>query len=278
MPAPADITGLTEVQFKCTNGAGDVTTQTIDLVNQAWNPSAIDSSQRVWVLDPKDPTTVPGAHGATVGTLTDRYIGGRTIGAPGGAEMTINTAGGPGGAHRTLALNGSAYAWSFAGASNSGLIALFNAANFATGSAGYFAAYIKTDNTGIERFFQWCTSTGGSTFAYRHSATTRGVGYNVSGTARTADQSPDAQDTSWHVVEFMKSGATITVTIDGTDVVSHTVTDTGGLTAAHFIMGANRAASANTADWTGQCYRQIGLNVIPDGTLRTSIRTWLAAA
>ena len=80
--------GQTTVAFRCTNGAGDVTTQSVDFLDAGWTPASISSGQRV-CAGPKDTTTVPGADAATVGTVTDRYTAGRTLGATGGQEPTI---------------------------------------------------------------------------------------------------------------------------------------------------------------------------------------------
>lgn len=270
------VSGQTTVGFKETNGAGDVTTQSVDFLDAGWTPASISSGQRVFVLDPKDTTTVPGADAATVGTVTDRYTAGRTLGATGGQEPTIKAAGGPSGAHRTLAFNGSQMLKATLGANNSGLIDLFDTANFTTGS-GYACFYAKTSAAGVQRFFGCYNSSGGSSMAYRHGASDRGCGYNV-GTARTVVQA--TQDTSWHVIELIKAANAITVTLDGTDIATGTVTDTGALDAVQFLIGGYRTASTDTAGFTGEVYRGVCLNTVPDGVtvLRSDIRTWVAAA
>lgn len=268
--------GQTTVAFRCTNGAGDVTTQSVDFLDSGWTPASISSGQRVFVLDPKDTTTVPGADAATVGTVTDRYTAGRTLGATGGQEPTIKAAGGPSGAHRTLAFNGSQMLKATLGANNSGLIDLFDTANFTTGS-GYACFYAKTSTSAVQRFFGWYNSSGGSLMSYRHGASDRGCSYNV-GTARTVVQA--SQDTSWHVIELIKAANAVTVTLDGTDIATGTVTDTGALDAIQFLIGGVRSASVDTAGFTGEVYRGLCLNTIPDGVtvLRSDIRTWAAAA
>ena len=268
--------GQTTVAFRCTNGAGDVTTQSVDFLDSGWTPASISSGQRVFVLDPKDTTTVPGADTAAVGTVTDRYTAGRTLGATGGQEPTIKAAGGPSGAHRTLAFNGSQMLKATLGANNSGLIDLFDTANFTTGS-GYACFYAKTSTSAVQRFFGWYNSSGGSLMSYRHGASDRGCSYNV-GTARTVVQA--SQDTSWHVIELIKAANAVTVTLDGTDIATGTVTDTGALDAIQFLIGGVRSASVDTAGFTGEVYRGLCLNTIPDGVtvLRSDIRTWVAAA
>ena len=274
--APADITGLTAVTFRHQNGAGDYTDQTVDFVNPSWSPAEIDSGLRLWVQDPKDTGTVPGANGAAVGTVTDRYTAGRTLGASAGQEPTINTAGGPSGAHRTLVFTGGQQLRATLGANNSGLINAADTGNFTTGNV-YACFYAKTSVSAVQRFFGWYNSSGGSSYAYRHGASDRGCGYNV-GTARTVIEA--AQDTSWHVIELIKAANAITVTLDGTDIATGTVTDTGALDAVQFLIGGYRTASTDTAGFTGEVYRGVCLNTVPDGVTvkRSDIRTWVAAA
>ena len=112
---------------------------------------------------------------------------------------------------------------------------------------------------------------------YRHSTADRGFGYNVSGTARIVTQA--TQDTSWHVIEVIKDGASVTVALDGTDIATGTILDTGNGPNVHFLMGANRTGAGNSADFTGQVAGMIVLNTIPDGVsvVRSDIRAWLAA-
>jgi len=269
------VDGDTTVVFSCTNGSGDVTTQSVDFKEHGWTPKEIDSSQRVWVQDTLDPVTVPGAHGATIATITDRYTVGRTVGSGAGVEPTINTAGGDSGTMRVLAYNGSQYTQSGAGSNNSGLVNLFDSGNFTTGS-GYFAFYGQTSNTGVERFVQWCNSSGGTTFGYRQTAASRGIGYNVGAGARTVDQSPNTQDTNWNVIEIIKNGADISWYLDGTLIATATNADTNAFDAANFIVAANRSSSVNTPDLTGGMGRQLGLNTLPDDATRELIRAWLS--
>ena len=47
-----------------------------------------------------------------------------------------------------------------------------------------------------------------------------------------------------------------------------------------FLIGGYRTASTDTAGFTGEVYRGVCLNTVPDGVtvLRSDIRTWVAAA
>ena len=239
-------------------------------------PAQISAAQRLFVLDASDVTSVPGANGDNVGTVHDLYVTSRTIGQGSVAlQPTINTAGGVGSNKRVLQFAND-YLWSFPGANNTGLIGAFSTGNFTTGTT-YFALAAKTDLTGIERFVSWVDAGGSTVAGYRHTTTHRGFGYNVSGTARGIEQA--SPDTNWHVIEVIKDGASVTVALDGTDIATGTILDTGNGPNVHFLMGGTRSGGTTSADFTGQVAGMIVLNTIPDGVsvVRSDIRAWLAA-
>ena len=272
--APATLDDVTDtVTASVENAAGDVTTQVLDLV---WTPRTL--ANRVYALDPRDPAPIPGNAGDAVEFLNGKFAAAGTLylrRATAGERPVLKANGGVGGASRVFDFNGKVIS-----GDDSLPTATFNdfmdASNASTGAARYLAMGFKGGATLTnQRLIQWCISSLARNFQVLSNASgVLQLTYTAQGAASVTLQLMAALDANWHVLEVLRSGSTLNAWIDGTQVITHTITETGSMDMNLFRFGGSHASGVPTPGWSGELSRLLLVSGAP-GSDQASIRSWI---
>jgi hypothetical protein len=261
--ATAAVAGGT-VTMTVTNGAGQSASKSVDL----WSP-AMTGSAFTW------DTTSTASLLADGSALRDIYDSTKKIAQSTSANRPlVITTGGVSGNKRVLSYiaNGIALRSDDAAATNTaGITSFMDTSDVRTGNR-YIAFATKVSATGVvDRVLGWFNTAGTQFAAFRYTTTNRGAQIQgAGGTAQAADQV--AQDASWHVFEIIKTAAVIVVKMDGVQIATVTVTQTGGITSNLFILGGAQAGGA----FIGQIGPGMFTQTLPSTADQTRARKWVA--
>lgn len=266
LSAPIGTAGGT-VTMTATNGAGQSASQSIGL----WAPSVL--SNLVFAWDTTDSTSMPSDGSSKVQFLNHIY-GGKSIAQSTSANRpVIATNGGPGANKRFasyLASSISLRSDDAAAVNASSITSAADTANATTNNLYVVWAAKETSINTVNRVLGWFNTAGTQFTAFRYTTTGEGMAIQANGGAQQmADYT--TQDTSWHVWEVIKTGASVVVKRDGTQVATVTITQTGSITANLFILGGSQAGGA----FIGGIGPGLFTTSIPASGDQTSARQWV---
>lgn len=264
----ASVAGAT-VTLTVTNGAGQQATKSVEL----WSP-ALTGAAFTW--DTTNSTAMPSDGSGKVQFLYDIYDNTKAMAQSTAANRpVISTAGGVSGNKRVMSyLAGSiAVRTDDAAALQAAVIAgAANTADVRTGNFYYVVAAKETSISTVNRVLGWFNTAGTQFSALRYTTTGRGVSIQgAGGSAQTADQA--TQDTNMHVFEVIKTAASVVFKLDGTQVATVTLTQTGGITADMFILGGAQSGGA----FIGQIGPGFFTATLPSAADQTRARNWVAS-
>jgi hypothetical protein len=266
-----------QITFRCTNALGYTTDQTVTIPQAGvWAPSSLTGLVYAW--DTTDTTATPDDGSGKVAQMKHIYDATKYLGRTTQANRpSIITNGGANGTSRAVAF-ASASGNVLDTAEGSGLTALaqlFNASNIQTSSGYVCFAAKENSTTPTNRFLYFTDSASASVAGWRTTSTSRGLGYQAPGGTSTTvtDASPD---TNWHVHEIIKSTTTWTVRVDGVQIATGTISQTGAMACSEFLLGGFYSASTRTAAFDGAFGPGIVASAVPVSGDQLSARQWIA--
>jgi hypothetical protein len=268
-----------QIVFRCTNALGYTSDQTATIPQAGvWAPSALTGL--VFAGDPLDTTFTPDDGSGKVAQFKHIYDATKCLGRTTQANRpTIITNGGVSANKRLISFaSASGNVLDTAeGANLTTLRDLLNNANIQTPSAYLCFAAKQTSTATTQRMVYWTDVATNTFLGWRTTSTSRGISYQSSGngTVAVTDASPD---TSYHTYEIIKSGSSITLTVDGVSIATNTIAQTAAITAAEFLLGGFYSASTRTAAFDGIMGRIIVASSVPSSGDQTSARTWVGAS
>jgi hypothetical protein len=264
-----------QITFRCTNARGD-TTDSVSTIPQGWQPSSLTGLVYAW--DTTDATNTPDDGSGKVAQMFHIYDNTKYVGRTTQANRpSIITNGGANGTSRAVSfVSASSNVLDTAeGAGLTALAQLFNNANIQNSSGYVCFAAKENSTTPTNRFLYFTDSASASVAGWRTTSTTRGMSYQAPGGASTAvtDSSPD---TSWHVHEIVKSTTTWTVRVDGVQIATGSIAQTGAMACTEFILGGFYSASTRTAAFDGAFGPGIVASSVPSSGDQLNSRQWIA--
>jgi hypothetical protein len=264
-----------QITFRCTNARGD-TTDSVSTIPQGWQPSSLTGLVYAW--DTTDATNTPDDGSGKVAQMFHIYDNTKYIGRTTQANRpSIITNGGANGTSRAVSfVSASSNVLDTAeGAGLTALAQMFNNANIQNSSGYVCFAAKENSTTPTNRFLYFIDSTAASVIGWRTTSTTRGISYQAPGGASTAvtDASPD---TSWHVYEIVKTTSTFVVRVDGVQIATGAIAQTGALACTEFLLGGFYSAGVRTAAFDGACGPGIAASSVPTSGDQLNSRQWVA--
>jgi hypothetical protein len=268
-----------QIVFRCTNALGYTSDQTATIPQAGvWAPSVLTGL--LLAGDPLDTTFTPDDGSGKVAQFKHIYDATKYLGRTTQANRpSIITNGGVSGNKRLISFaSASGNVLDTAeGANLTALRDLLNNANIQTPNAYLCFAAKQTSTATTQRMAYWTDVAANTFLGWRTTSTSRGISYQSfgNGTVAATDASPD---TSYHTYEIIKSGSSITLTVDGVSIATNTIAQTAAITAAEFILGGFYSASTRTAAFDGVMGRIIAASSIPSSGDQASARTWVGAS
>lgn len=266
---PSSTVAGSTVTLTVTNGAGQSATKSIEL----WSPAMASS---VFTWDTTNSTAMPNDGSGKVQFLYDIYDNTKALAQSTSANRPlISTAGGVGNNKRVMSLisNPVCIRSDDAAALGGNVIkAAADTTDVRVGDFYYVLAAKETSISTVNRILGWFNVAGTQFSSLRYTASGRGVSIQgAGGAAQTADQA--VQDTNMHVFEVIKTGASVVFKLDGTQVATVTLTQTGGIAGDLFILGGAQAGGA----FIGQLGPGFFTKTLPSAADQTRARNWVAS-
>lgn len=257
------------VTLTVTNGVGQTASKSLGL----WAPSVL--SNLVFAWDTTDTTSMPNDGSGKVQFLNHIY-GGKSIAQTTAASRPlVANNGGPGANKRFASYLSSTVALrsdDAAAVNASSITSAADTTDVRTNNLYVVWAAKETSINTVNRVWGWFNTAGTQFTSFRYTTTGEGVAIQANGgTQQMADYA--TQDTSWHVWEVIKTGASVVVKRDGTQVATLTITQTGGITANLFILGGAQSGGA----FIGGIGPGLFATSIPTSGDQTSARQWVGA-
>lgn len=241
LSSPAPNSGGT-ITVTVTNGVGQSASKSVDM----WSP-ALFGTDLTFAWDTTKNASAVNDGSSKAQFLVDIYDTTKKIAQTTSANRpVIATNGGTTGDKRVLSYlaNGVSLRSDDAAAANAGVITAYaDTADARTGNLYLVLAAKESAISTVNRILGWFNTAGTQFLAVRYTTTGRGVSIQGNGgSAQNADQS--VQDTSWHVFEVIKTAASVVFKMDGVQVATATITQTGGIASNLFILGGAQSGGA----------------------------------